>query len=76
MSHFRIAPPVGGLGRGWMSRCGSSVLSVLLVAMPLDAAHAWQPGKDGSRAVAANTGYASLPEVRITTLAASASAGA
>lgn len=35
-------------------------------------ASAWQPGKDGSSAIAANTTYIPFPEVRITTLASAA----
>jgi uncharacterized repeat protein (TIGR01451 family) len=59
-----------------MRRCITGGIATLLSLLSFSAVHAWEPGKDGSRVVAANTGYATLPEVRITTLSAGASAGA
>lgn len=76
MSHFVIAPPQGAHRRGSMHRCVASGLAGVLSLLAFATVHAWEPGKDGSRVVAANTVYAALPEVRITTLAASAPAGA
>lgn len=54
----------------------SKILAFFLLATLAPSAFAWQPGKDGSRTVAANTGFAALPEARITTLGSAASAGA
>ena len=54
----------------------SKILAFFLLATLAPSAFAWQPGKDGSRTVAANTGFAALPEARITTLGSAAVAGA
>ena len=75
MSHLAAAPSqavrVRPHPRHSVSR--AFLILVLLACIPL--AHAWEPGKDGSRTIAANTNYSALAEVRITTLASGASAG-
>lgn len=76
MSHFKIAPSCGAHRRASLARRVSRAVSLLLCLVPVASVHAWEPGKDGSRVVAANTAYTALPEVRITTLSAGASAGA
>ena len=68
MSRFSIAPRKGVYARV----LAASVAACLLTSV----AHAWQPGKDGDFTVAVNTAYSSLATVRITTLGASAAAGA
>ena len=69
MSLVNFVPRVGA-GR----RVVAASLAVCLLSS--QQVHAWQPGKDGDFTVAANTAYASLAPVRITTLSTAATAGA
>ncbi len=72
MSQIAFAPHASARRRVALFATAASLTACLLVSPD---AHAWQPGKDGDFTVAANTAYASLAPVRITTLAASATAG-
>ncbi|GAB2491596.1 hypothetical protein [Arenimonas alkanexedens] len=72
MSQNAFAPIAGAFRRAAGFSASAVVVTGLLFS---SSANAWQPGKDGSRTISANTTYASLPEVRITTLASAAVAG-
>ena len=69
MSHSAFVPLGGARGRALAA-------SIALCFVLSPAAHAWQPGKDGSFTVASNTAYTALAPVRITTLSSAATAGA
>ncbi|MFY2765494.1 hypothetical protein [Arenimonas sp. MALMAid1274] len=75
MSHFDFAPLAGAQDRASARHTLTRgfVLMFLLALMP--DAYAWQPGKDGSLTVNANTNYSALAAVRITTLSTAANAG-
>ena len=72
MSHIALPPHAGVRGLPAVSAATVSLMALLLAA---PAAHAWQPGKDGDLTIGANTAYASLAQVRITTLASTATNG-
>ncbi len=69
----QVAAPCSGVRLRARTRATVGLFLGLALASP--ASHAWQPGKDGSRTIAANTAYAALPEVRITALASAAASG-
>jgi uncharacterized repeat protein (TIGR01451 family) len=75
MSHSLPAPKFGAAGRTRAARIVARGLLAASLLAAITSAQAWEPGKDGSRVVSANTAYASLPEVRITTLGTAASSG-
>ncbi|MCX7034371.1 MAG: hypothetical protein NT046_10435, partial [Arenimonas sp.] len=70
MSKIAFAPRAGA------RRAAASLATIAACLLLSPDAGAWQPGKDGSLTVNANTAYASLPQVRITTLSTAATAGA
>jgi uncharacterized repeat protein (TIGR01451 family) len=72
MSKIAFVPHAGALRRAAILAAATSLLATLLLS---PSARAWQPGKDGDLTVGANTAYASLSQVRITTLASAATAG-
>lgn len=72
MSKIAFVPHVGARSRVALFATAASLTACLLVSPQ---ARAWQPGKDGSLTVASNTAYASLAQVRITTLASAAPSG-
>ena len=69
MSFFAFVPLGGARGR----IAAASIAACFVLS---SGASAWQPGKDGSFTVAANTAYTALAPVRITTLSSAAAAGA
>lgn len=72
MSKTAFVPNTGARRRAALVAAAASLASCLLLPT---GAQAWQPGKDGNLTIGANTAYASLPQVRITTLASAATAG-
>jgi uncharacterized repeat protein (TIGR01451 family) len=72
MSHTAFVPNTGARRRAALVAAVASLAPCLLLS---PGALAWQPGKDGDLTIGANTAYASLPQVRITTLASAAAAG-
>jgi len=73
MSQIASVPYAGARSHAAAFFAAASLTSCLFVS---PGANAWQPGKDGNFTVGANTAYASLAPVRITTLASAAAAGA
>jgi uncharacterized repeat protein (TIGR01451 family) len=71
MSKTAFVPNAGARRRAALVAAAS--LAACLLLSP--GANAWQPGKDGNLTIGANTAYASLAQVRITTLTSAAASG-